>query len=60
MAVLKITDLGNEEPQNNPMKSCIKIGLEGGMEKGRKSIGICHVAGVELKQGNFRFILVAL
>ena len=29
------------------------------MEKGRKSIGICHVAGVELKQENFKFILVA-
>ena len=57
--MLKITDLGNEEPQNNPMKSCIKTGLHGGMEKGRKSIGICHVASVELKQGNFKFILVA-
>lgn len=57
--MLKTTNLGNEGPQNNPIKSCIKIGLECGMEKGRKSIGICHVAGVELKQENFKFILVA-
>lgn len=56
--MLKVTDLGNKEPQNNPMKSCIKIGLQGGMEKGRKSIGICHVASAELKQGNFKFIQI--
>ena len=29
------------------------------MEKGTKSIGICYVAGVELKQENFKLILVA-